>query len=250
MFRFFRNIRQQLLNENKTLRYLKYAVGEFLLIVAGILAALQIQTWNEGRKLEQDRLELIENLKVDFRTSIKRLDETLLSAQSRLDNSRKFLLFAAGEENDLSIEEAKSLAQSAYLVLKFRPALSSYESAKSNGSIALIKDSKLIEAFLDFDKFYQALQGIDEIYRFDNFVNSGFELRKETGSLSVYYPVPWADTPNIFDLSDQEYREVIAKKKVYAAFENKQNLRTAYRDFLVGMRSQAEQILTALETLD
>ena len=54
MFRFFRSIEQQLLlrrspsyeghvTENKTVKYAKYAVGEFLLIVAGILVALQIQ---------------------------------------------------------------------------------------------------------------------------------------------------------------------------------------------------------------
>ena len=61
-FRFFRSIRQSLLSEGKTAKYLKYAVGEFLLIVAGILVALQIQNWNEERKIKQDRRELIEYL--------------------------------------------------------------------------------------------------------------------------------------------------------------------------------------------
>ena len=44
MFRFFRNIRQQLLVENKTVRYLKYATGEFILVVLGILVALTLTT--------------------------------------------------------------------------------------------------------------------------------------------------------------------------------------------------------------
>ena len=55
MLRVFSSIRKSLINEGKTVRYFKYAVGVFLLIVAGILVALQIQNWNEGRKLEQDR---------------------------------------------------------------------------------------------------------------------------------------------------------------------------------------------------
>jgi arylsulfatase A-like enzyme len=42
MFRFFRKIRQQLLNENKTVRYMKYATGEFILVVLGILVALTL----------------------------------------------------------------------------------------------------------------------------------------------------------------------------------------------------------------
>ena len=50
MIKFFRNIRQNLLIENKTGKYLKYAIGEIFLVVIGILIALQINNWNEDRK--------------------------------------------------------------------------------------------------------------------------------------------------------------------------------------------------------
>jgi hypothetical protein len=50
MFRFFRSIRKNLINENKTVKYMKYATGEFILVVLGILFALQINNWNEERK--------------------------------------------------------------------------------------------------------------------------------------------------------------------------------------------------------
>jgi len=52
MINFFRNIRRQLANENKFRRYLRYAVGEVLLIMLGIFMALQLQNWNEKRKQE------------------------------------------------------------------------------------------------------------------------------------------------------------------------------------------------------
>ena len=56
MLRFFRQIRQRLLpiaigTDNKFSKYLLYAVGEILLVVIGILVALQIDNWNEERKL-------------------------------------------------------------------------------------------------------------------------------------------------------------------------------------------------------
>lgn len=51
MIKFFRHIRQNLLMENKKNRYLKYAIGEVLLVVIGILLALQINNWNENRVL-------------------------------------------------------------------------------------------------------------------------------------------------------------------------------------------------------
>lgn len=77
MIKFFRNIRQSLIMENKTGKYLKYAFGEIVLVVIGILIALQINNWNEVRKdhnrliniysliyddIENDKQELIGNL--------------------------------------------------------------------------------------------------------------------------------------------------------------------------------------------
>ena len=50
MIKFFRHIRQNLIMENKTRKYLKYAVGEIVLVVIGILIALQVNNWNEKRK--------------------------------------------------------------------------------------------------------------------------------------------------------------------------------------------------------
>jgi hypothetical protein len=50
MIKFFRKIRQNLIMENKTSKYLKYAIGEIVLVVIGILIALSINNWNENRK--------------------------------------------------------------------------------------------------------------------------------------------------------------------------------------------------------
>ena len=57
MIKFFRHIRQSLIMENKTSKYFKYAIGEIILVVIGILIALQINTWNEQRK-EQQQLKI------------------------------------------------------------------------------------------------------------------------------------------------------------------------------------------------
>ena len=54
MIKFFRKIRQNLLMENKTGKYLKYAIGEIVLVMIGILLALQVNNWNEQRKLKRE----------------------------------------------------------------------------------------------------------------------------------------------------------------------------------------------------
>lgn len=69
MIKFFRKIRRSLLSEGKTGKYLKYAGGEIVLVVIGILIALGINNWNENRKNKNQEkfvlLNLYEDLKSD-----------------------------------------------------------------------------------------------------------------------------------------------------------------------------------------
>jgi hypothetical protein len=141
MLRVYSSIRKSLLAENKTVKYLKYAVGEVLLIMVGIILALQFQTWNEGRELEQQRLELIENLKADFRNNLEVLEQSSLSIRKKYDDLLLFRQAAAGERNDLSVDELKLLAANGFGGgYRFQPALGSYRTALSTGSIGLLKD--------------------------------------------------------------------------------------------------------------
>lgn len=75
MIKFFRNIRQNLLMENKTGRYLKYATGEIILVVIGILIALQINNWNEHRKLKTVEIKILKDLKSDIQENIDNLNK-------------------------------------------------------------------------------------------------------------------------------------------------------------------------------
>jgi len=59
MIRFFRHIRKKLMEQNKIKKYLLYAVGEILLVVIGILIALQVNNWNEQRKQEEEAIRVL-----------------------------------------------------------------------------------------------------------------------------------------------------------------------------------------------
>jgi len=62
MIKFFRNIRQNLLMQNKTSKYFKYAIGEIILVVIGILIALSINNWNENQKIKKENYFLSKRL--------------------------------------------------------------------------------------------------------------------------------------------------------------------------------------------
>jgi len=77
MIKFFRKIRYDLMEKNKTGKYLKYAVGEIILVVIGILIALQLNNYNET--LSQNKLEqkAIHNLKLDFEYNTSELNKSI-----------------------------------------------------------------------------------------------------------------------------------------------------------------------------
>jgi hypothetical protein len=83
MIKLFRNIRKNLLKEGNTTKYFKYAIGEIVLVVIGILIALQINNWNEARK---DKLQMevyVDSIKEDLAYDREELESshTILKKQ-------------------------------------------------------------------------------------------------------------------------------------------------------------------------
>ena len=85
MIKFFRKIRQNLIMENKTSKYFKYAIGEIILVVIGILIALQINTWNQNRIDKNVEDEVIAHLHRDFIENKKTLDEFVVANQEEMN---------------------------------------------------------------------------------------------------------------------------------------------------------------------
>ena len=71
MIKFFRRLRQKLLEENRFSKYLLYAFGEIILVVIGILIALQLNNWNEAQKLKETERIILADLKSEFLENIE-----------------------------------------------------------------------------------------------------------------------------------------------------------------------------------
>jgi len=85
MIKFFRHIRQNLLNEGKTTKYFKYAIGEIILVVIGILIALSINNWNEERKTKNTINGIYAIVKSDLESDVKKI-EWLLDFSKKRDS--------------------------------------------------------------------------------------------------------------------------------------------------------------------
>ena len=74
MLSFFRRIRRNLANENQVLKYSRYAIGEIVLVVIGILIAIQINNWNENRKDKEKTNRLLAKVQKELLVNIKETD--------------------------------------------------------------------------------------------------------------------------------------------------------------------------------
>ena len=95
MIKFFRKIRQNLLSEGKTGKYLKYAIGEILLVVIGILIAIQINEWNNNRIQKESDYQLIGALIADLKLKDQEILSDLKFAASVIEDTDNIIDFWA-----------------------------------------------------------------------------------------------------------------------------------------------------------
>ena len=77
MLHFFRKIRRELLAESKFFRYLKYGIGEIILVVIGILIAIQLDNWNEDRIAAENTKILFQEVSDELAMNIENIDRIL-----------------------------------------------------------------------------------------------------------------------------------------------------------------------------
>mgnify|MGYP000530513337 CR=1 FL=1 len=137
MIKFFRKIRYNLMGQNKTGKYLKYAIGEIVLVVIGILIALQINNWNQNRIEANEELNILKALKVGLETDLNDLNYNAISIENSINSANTVI---QSLENDEPYRD--SVADHLgfmMLPVKFLYSTSAFETLKSKASIQIKK---------------------------------------------------------------------------------------------------------------
>ena len=108
MIKFFRNIRKQLLGEGKTGNYFKYAIGEILLVMIGILLALQVNNWNTNNTTNDLLIDTFKKIKIDLENDIRLLTKILKDGELQEANS-KAIISRNYDLNDMTIRQKRRL---------------------------------------------------------------------------------------------------------------------------------------------
>jgi tetratricopeptide (TPR) repeat protein len=136
MIKFFRKIRQNLLNEGKTSKYFKYAIGEIVLVVIGILIALQINTWNENRKSEDVINNYYTQILQDLAKDHKSVNNQILTLRSNIALYNKFVKDFPNQKNPETLVMSATKLNYTYLYLRFNT--NTIETLQTTGDIKLL----------------------------------------------------------------------------------------------------------------
>ena len=161
MIKFFRRIRQQLLTENKFSKYLLYAIGEIVLVVIGILIALNINNWNEERQNQKEAHKILIQLKHEFENN-NDIVETSIEFQSTRLNAVKGFKTRFNHKNKITSDSLKSLVSNLGSDWKYKPVKNIIESVITSGKINLIKNDSVKN---DIRYWGSAINKYDDLYR-------------------------------------------------------------------------------------
>ena len=146
MINFFRKIRKQLADDNKPLKYMRYAIGEIVLVVIGILIALSINNWNEAQKSKLIETALLQDFKKGLEFDISQMD-SITAQYDRATISLKMILNHLEENLSYTKELESHFFYTTLLYDSGGLTVSAFETLKSGG-LNLISSKEILDQII------------------------------------------------------------------------------------------------------
>lgn len=145
MLRFFRQLRKSLMEKNKTRSYFFYAIGEIALVMIGILLALQVNNWNEGRKLQEQEQYLLTELKKEFLLNHRLLEASYDVNKSGMESSWDLInTLANNNPSTINYQQLDTLAYNIiYDFNEFDPTSGVIDDIINSGKLEVIQNDSL-----------------------------------------------------------------------------------------------------------
>lgn len=139
MIPLFRKIRKQLADDNKPLKYFRYAIGEIVLVVVGILIALSINNWNQERKIRLVQVEYLNNIKDDLiadTLSLRQVEKQRAGWELKLGNYYEYY-----NSREWTVQQiVDSCMNTGFMFINYLPINTTYADMLSSGNTSLLND--------------------------------------------------------------------------------------------------------------
>tara|TARA_R110002033_G_scaffold162440_2_gene199123 strand:+ start:2451 stop:3236 length:786 start_codon:yes stop_codon:yes gene_type:complete len=215
MIKFFRHIRKTYLMENKTGKYFKYAIGEILLVMIGILLALAVNNWNNQRSNRQLEVKYLLGLKADLQYNLINLEEFM--------DERKVKIISAMRVLEMSIPKGAkelntmdSIIWQVFRWKKFVPRSNTMNELLGSGNLSLIQNDSIKALMQNIEQSYEILDVSTEHMRreFDHYLyDRSAKLRELSPFIDVKKSIEKNERVNNLVKSISELRELEAQAK-------------------------------------
>lgn len=158
MINFFRKIRKKLADDNNFFKYARYAIGEILLVVIGILIALQINNWNEHQKVVKAEKEILKNLTQEFLSNKRELKRRKTIVLKTFEANSLLMSFFGKEKVQLQEMNMDSLIFYSVEYDQYNPSENTILDLLQSGRFDLISNERLKNLLFDWTREYKLTQ--------------------------------------------------------------------------------------------
>ena len=141
------------MGKNKTGKYLKYAIGEIVLVVIGILIALSINNFNNDKKQRNTEQVYLQSLQTEFKTNLKKINDCLTENTERVNAVEDML--ALFDNNVRDTISNKAISDIIYSVFggeaTYMPSIGVLTDIVSSGNLNLIQNEQLRQSLASFE---------------------------------------------------------------------------------------------------
>ncbi|GAL65682.1 DUF6090 family protein [Jejuia pallidilutea] len=235
----FRKIRFQLLKKGKTTEYLKYAFGEILLVVLGILIALQINNWNETKKANSILKDYLVKIKSHTKEDLRQLDTITIGRKQIADvckKARVAMLTNTEEKNIYTM----MISGTAFADFFFKPKTDGYESLKNSSSFVKINNTVLDSLLIQYHGMIENIAENEKSYN-DYILTQEAHISKEFDrSLILASAFMPQDSLAQLAISQSEYIETYKAYTSLAPFKNVVSLAAFQFDIMIDQYEQLQ----------
>jgi hypothetical protein len=194
MIKFFRRIRYGLMEKNKTGKYFKYAIGEIVLVVIGILIALSINNWNENRLKSNKEALILENIHKEFVANKKQLDTVVFYHRRIVESCEKLISKFPIDIKNEELDSISFFLGGVFAVYTFNPLQASVTSLTNTSTFDIIKNRELRDLLISWNDLVKDYQEEEiQIKEYQNAYNEffnknfdyGFNLRDKRTNLEI-----------------------------------------------------------------
>ena len=206
-------------DDNRPLKYMRYAIGEIILVVVGILIALSINNWNENRKINNQELVLLENLKLEMEKNLILIDDYIKIKAAAIRDHTKLLTYTNPEYTEKKDDSLAYKFTKIFSINNFKPENMVLEAAQNSNSIKLIRNEEIKKGLSKWEQTLKILMEND-VFGNEHFNNSLIPV------ISNYYP--FANIPYDFNYGNN-YDQSKHKSELEKMFKSREFENSLYR---------------------